>query len=62
MQALRSLFWAEEGVALAEYALVLGLIAIGSMIALAGVAVACSATWSNSSSAMQTYSTGSPPP
>ena len=62
MRAFRSLIRADEGVALAEYALVLALIALGSMIALAGVAVACSTTWTNSSTAMQTYSTGSPPP
>ncbi|MGH7736795.1 MAG: Flp family type IVb pilin [Candidatus Tyrphobacter sp.] len=62
MQALRSLIASEDGVALAEYALALSLIAIGSMIALVGVAVACSATWSGTSTAMQTYSSGSPPP
>ena len=62
MHALRSLWRDDAGVALAEYALVLGLISIGSMIALAGIAVACSATWTSSSSAMQTYSTGTPPP
>jgi Flp pilus assembly pilin Flp len=62
MPSLRALFGDESGVALAEYALVLALISLGSMIALAGVALACSTTWSNSSSAMQTYSSGTPPP
>lgn len=62
MRVLRSLLADDRGVALAEYALVLALISLGSMIALLGVAVACSAAWSNTSTAMQTYATGSPPP
>lgn len=62
MKALRTLLRDEEGVALPEYALALALLAIGSSLALAGVAVAASATWTNSSTAMQTYLAGTPPP
>lgn len=62
MNALRSLLLDDEGAALAEYALVLSIIALGSITALAGLALACSATWSSSSSAMQSYAAGSPPP
>jgi Flp pilus assembly pilin Flp len=62
MQVFRSLLADDGGAALTEYALVLSIIALGSMTALAGIAVACSATWSSTSSAMQAYSSGSPPP
>ena len=62
MRALRCLLADEAGVALPEYALPLALIELGAMTALAGVAVACSTAWSNSSTALQTYTTGTPPP
>ncbi len=62
MRALQSLLKDDRGTALAEYALVLALIALGSMMAMAGVALACSTTWTNSSNALQTYVNGTPPP
>jgi Flp pilus assembly pilin Flp len=62
MRALRSLLIDEEGVALPEYALALALISLGAAMALAGVATACSVAWANTSTAMQTYSVGTPPP
>lgn len=62
VRALRSLLRDELGVALPEYALALALISIGCMLALAGVALASSAAFNNSSNGLQTYVTGTPPP
>lgn len=61
MRFVRTLLSDERGVALPEYALALALISIGAMVALAGVAVACSVTFGNTTSAMQTFTTGTPP-
>lgn len=61
MRVMQSLLKDEGGVALAEYALALGLIAIGSMLALAGIAVTCSIVFGNTSGAMQTFTTSAPP-
>ena len=61
MRILRSLITDESGVALTEYALALALLGIGAILALAGIAVACSTTFNNVQSSLQTYSTNSPP-
>lgn len=62
LRALRVLLRDETGVVLPEYALALALISIGCMLALAGVAIASSAAFNNSSNGLQTYITGTPPP
>jgi Flp pilus assembly pilin Flp len=62
LRALRSVLKDDAGVALPEYALALALISIGCMLALAGVALASSAAFNNSSNGLQTYITGTPPP
>lgn len=61
-RALRALFADECGVALPEYALALALLGIAALAGLAGVALASSAAFGTSSTAMQTYTTGTPPP
>jgi Flp pilus assembly pilin Flp len=59
---LRALIADDRGVALPEYALTLALFSVAALLALAGVAVAASAAFTNSSAAMQTYTIGTPPP
>lgn len=61
MNVLRSLIRDESGVALTEYALALALIGVAAILALAGIAVACSTTFNDTSSSMQTFTTNSPP-
>ncbi len=58
---VRALLSDERGVALPEYALALALISIGAMVALAGVAVACSVTFGNTTTAMQNFTSAAPP-
>lgn len=62
LRALRSLLSDDAGVTLPEYALALALISIGSMLALAGVAIASSNAFNTSSNGLQTYVLGTPPP
>ncbi len=62
MRLLRALLTDESGGTLHEYALALVLIAIGSMVALGGMAIAASSAFNGSSTAMQTYANATPVP
>lgn len=59
---MRALLADECGGTLHEYGLALVLIAVGSMVALGGMAIAASSSFNNSSTAMQTYANASPVP
>ena len=59
---LRLLLSDERGAVLSEYALALVLIAVGALVTLGGVAIAASASFNNSSTAMQAYANASPVP
>jgi Flp pilus assembly pilin Flp len=61
MRLVRALLSDERGVAFPEYALALALISLGAATALAGVAVACSVAFGNTTTAMQTFTASAPP-
>ncbi len=62
METVRSLLADDRGVALPEYALALALLGIAGIAGLTFVALASSSAFGHSTTGLQTYTTGTPPP